>query len=60
VVATDAYFTNDKTSNGKAQGIENQDKIEMMKARLNKRAANRSDRTRAALMCGSRLNTLST
>jgi hypothetical protein len=31
MIATDAYFPNDQTSNGEAQGIEDQDKIEMIK-----------------------------
>jgi hypothetical protein len=53
VIAADAYFPNDQTSNGEAKGIQDQDKIEMMKARSNDRAANRGNRlARAALMCG--------
>jgi len=53
VIATDAYFPNDQTSNGEAKGIEDEGKIKMMKARSNNRAANRSSRlARAALMCG--------
>ena len=52
VIDTDAYFPNDQTSNGEAKGIEDEGKIKMMKARSNKRAANRGDRlARAALMC---------
>jgi hypothetical protein len=36
-----------------AKGIEDEGKIKMMKARSNKRAANRGDRlARATLMCG--------
>jgi hypothetical protein len=41
VIDTDAYFPNDQTSNGEAKGIEDEGKIKMMKARSNKRAANR-------------------
>jgi hypothetical protein len=53
VIGTDAYFPNDQTSNGEAKGIEDEGKIKMMKARSNKRAANRGDRlARAALMDG--------
>jgi hypothetical protein len=53
VIDTDAYFPNDQTSNGEAKGIEDEGKIKMMKARSNKRAANRGDRlARAASMCG--------
>ena len=53
VIDTDAYVPNDQTSNGEAKGIEDEGKIKMMKARSNKRAANRGDRlARAALMCG--------
>ena len=41
------------TSIGEAKGIEDEGKIKMMKARSNKRAANRGDiLARAALMCG--------
>jgi len=53
VIATDAYFPNDQTSNGEAKGIEDEGKIKMMNARSNNRAANRGYRlARAALMCG--------
>jgi hypothetical protein len=44
VIATDAYFPNDQTSNGEAKGIEDEGKINMMKARSNNRAANRGYR----------------
>jgi hypothetical protein len=43
LIATNAYFPNDQTSNGEAKGIEDEGKIKMMKARSNKRAANRGD-----------------
>ena len=53
MIATDAYFPNDQTSNGEAKGIEDEGKIKMMNARSNNRAANRGYRlARAALMCG--------
>ena len=53
LIATDAYFPNDQTSNGEANGIEDEGKIKMMKARSNNRAANRDSRlAKAALMCG--------
>jgi hypothetical protein len=52
VIDADAYFPNDKTSNGEAKGVEDEGKIKMMKARSNNRAANRVDQlARAALMC---------
>ena len=57
VIDTDACFPNDETSNGEAKGIEDEGKIKIMKARSNKRAANRRDHlARAALMCGPRSN----
>jgi hypothetical protein len=53
VIATDAYFPNDQTSNGEAESIEDEGKIKMMKARSNNRAANRGSRlAKVALMCG--------
>jgi len=37
VIATDAYFPNDRTSNGEAKDTEDEGKIKMMKARSNNR-----------------------
>jgi hypothetical protein len=43
VTNTGTYFSNDRTSNGEAEGID-EGKIKMIKARSNQRAANRGDR----------------
>jgi hypothetical protein len=51
VIASDAYFPNDQTSNGEAKGIEDEGKIKMIKARSNNWAAKRGNRlARAALI----------
>jgi hypothetical protein len=48
VIDNDAYVPNGQTSNGEAKDVEDEGKITMMKARSNKRAANRGNRFQVA------------